>query len=60
MTATLAIYRLRDEFNIDLPLMLIFEHSTVGELADAIDEMLADEEGAHGPEHSGKASAADQ
>jgi acyl carrier protein len=40
MTATLAIYRLRDWFGIDLPLMLIFEFSTVAELARAIDELI--------------------
>jgi acyl carrier protein len=44
MTATLATYRLRDEFGLELPLMLIFEHSTVAELARAIDELPSPEE----------------
>ncbi|HEY5986130.1 MAG TPA: phosphopantetheine-binding protein [Streptosporangiaceae bacterium] len=48
MTATLAIYRLRDWFGLDLPLMLIFESSTVAELARAIDE-LSEEGSDDGP-----------
>lgn len=43
MTATLTTYRLRDEFEVEVPLLLIFEHSTATELAQAI-EGLRDEE----------------
>ncbi|MEQ4304392.1 phosphopantetheine-binding protein [Plantactinospora sp. B6F1] len=41
MTATLAIYKLREEFGVELPLMLIFENPTAVELAKAIDELVA-------------------
>lgn len=55
MTATLAVYRLRDWFGLDLPLMLIFESSTVAELARAIDELI--EEGSdNGPGDPGASS----
>ena len=38
MYATLVTYRMRDAFGVDLPLTLIFQHSTVRELAKATDE----------------------
>lgn len=44
MSATLVTYKLRDEFDLELPLMLIFECSTVAELAEAIDELVAKKE----------------
>lgn len=52
MTATLAVYRLRDWFSLDLPLMLIFESPTVAELALAIEKLI--EEGSDdGPSDPG-------
>lgn len=42
MLATLATYQLRERFNVELPLMLIFENPTVGEFARAIDERVAE------------------
>jgi acyl carrier protein len=55
MTATLAVYRLRDWFGVDLPLMLIFESPTVGELASAIEKII--EEGSDdGPDDPGESS----
>ncbi len=39
MLATLAIYQLRERFDIEMPLMLIFENPTIAELAQAIDEL---------------------
>jgi hypothetical protein len=42
MLATLATYQLRERFTLELPLMLIFENPTVGELAQAIDERVAE------------------
>jgi acyl carrier protein len=41
MYATLVTYRLRDTFGLDLPLTLIFEYSTVRELAKSVDETRA-------------------
>lgn len=41
MTATLATYQVREEFEIELPLMAIFEDSTVVALAKRIDELVA-------------------
>lgn len=43
MTATLVTYSLREEFEREFPLMLIFENATITELADAIDKLVADE-----------------
>lgn len=42
MSATLATYKLREEFGVELPLMLIFENPTAAEMAKAIDEMVAE------------------
>jgi acyl carrier protein len=42
MSATLATYKLREEFDVELPLMLIFENPTATELAKAIDELVAE------------------
>jgi acyl carrier protein len=42
MSATLATYKLREEFGVELPLMLIFENPTPVELAKAIDELVAE------------------
>ncbi|MCZ7428580.1 phosphopantetheine-binding protein [Micromonospora sp. WMMA1949] len=41
MSATLSTYKLREEFAVELPLMLIFENPTAVELAKAIDELVA-------------------
>ncbi|MEU5635039.1 phosphopantetheine-binding protein [Streptomyces rishiriensis] len=41
MFATLVTYRLRDVWGVEFPLSLIFEHSTVRELASVIDESTA-------------------
>lgn len=43
MFATLVTYRLRDEWGIEFPLSLIFEHSTVRELASVIDRTKAEQ-----------------
>ncbi|GAA1989484.1 hypothetical protein GCM10009738_82100 [Kitasatospora viridis] len=45
MFATLVTYRLRDEWGIEFPLSLIFEHSTVRDLASVIDRAKADSVG---------------
>lgn len=42
MTATLVTYSLREKFDCEFPLMLIFENATIVELADAIDKLLAE------------------
>jgi acyl carrier protein len=42
MSATLATYKLREVFEVELPLMLIFENPTAAELAKAIDELVAE------------------
>ncbi len=42
MTATLVTYQLRDEWGVEFPLTLIFEHSTVRELASMIDRAKAE------------------
>jgi acyl carrier protein len=42
MSATLTTYKLREEFGVELPLMLIFENPTATELAKAIDELVAE------------------
>ncbi|MFI9723637.1 phosphopantetheine-binding protein [Streptomyces sp. NPDC052396] len=44
MLATVVTYRLRERFGAELPLMLIFEHPTVTELAVAIDQFAAGDE----------------
>ncbi|CAM3746396.1 phosphopantetheine-binding protein [Kibdelosporangium persicum] len=41
MLATLATYKLREKFEVELPLMLIFENPTITELAKAIEEHIA-------------------
>jgi acyl carrier protein len=41
MLATLVTYRLREDFEVETPLMLIFENPTVAELAKAVDELRA-------------------
>lgn len=51
MFATLVTYRMRDEWGLEFPLTLIFEHSTVRELATAVDEARASASG--GAETSG-------
>lgn len=43
MTATLATYRMRDEFDVEVPLLLIFEHSTATDLTKAIQDLRDDE-----------------
>jgi len=43
MTATLVTYSLRENFEYEFPLMLIFENATITELADAIDKLIAGE-----------------
>jgi hypothetical protein len=40
MMATLVTYRVSDEFGHEFPLMLIFENSTVAEMAAAIDKVI--------------------
>ncbi|WP_327432452.1 phosphopantetheine-binding protein [Streptomyces sp. NBC_01236] len=42
MFATLVTYQLRDIWGVEFPLSLIFEHSTVRELASVIDRAKAD------------------
>ncbi|MEV5508543.1 phosphopantetheine-binding protein [Streptomyces orinoci] len=44
MLATVVTYRLRERFGVELPLLLIFEHPTVTELATAIDQIIAGDE----------------
>ncbi len=43
MTATLATYRLRDGFGVEVPLLLIFEYATATELAQAICGLRGDQ-----------------
>lgn len=44
MLATLTTYKLREKFDKELPLMMVFENPTVTELAKAIDEFVAGDE----------------
>ncbi len=41
MTATLATYKLREEFEVEIPLMAIFETPTITGLAATIDDLIA-------------------
>jgi acyl carrier protein len=42
MLATLVTYRLREDLEIEAPLMLIFEYPTVTELAKAVEDLRAE------------------
>ena len=45
LLATQVISRLREAFQIDLPLRVLFEHSTVAELAQAVEKALQEAQG---------------
>ena len=49
LLATQVISRLREAFQIDLPLRALFEHSTVAELAQVVDITLHEAQGLHLP-----------
>jgi phosphopantetheine binding protein len=38
MLAAIVMYKLRDAFNAEFPLMMIFENPTVRELAEAVEQ----------------------
>ncbi|HEY54092.1 MAG TPA: amino acid adenylation domain-containing protein, partial [Caldilineae bacterium] len=49
LLATQVVSRLREAFEIDLPLRILFERSTVDELAAAVDDAVQDAQGLHLP-----------
>ena len=49
LLATQVVSRLREAFEIDLPLRILFERSTIAELAAAVDDTVQEAQGLHLP-----------